>query len=87
MSEMIERMSIAMATEKYGDYDARHYSKGYEAAAIAALKAMREPDDVMVSDGAGEVPPSDDPHALFGTEIAKAVWQAMIDAALGQTPA
>ncbi len=70
MSEMVERVARAMLE----DSDFKHWID-WESAARAAISAMREPTDAMVSAGLKLV------DWNLGADDA---WRAMIDAALPQ---
>lgn len=85
--EMVERLARVLAKMHGGDPDggpnkARPIWMLYEVVAIAVIEAMREPTDAMLNrggyhciTGAGAVSKGD-------LAQAKAVWKAMIDAAL-----
>lgn len=86
---MIERLAEIIAPEWFGDASDMlnnypdqhiHYQNAAKAKVRAVLTALREPTEVMLQSG-GEVLRE---SVITRTMFAKAVWQAMIDAALNE---
>jgi len=79
MNEMIERMAKAVALTHWSD-DSRWLL--YVPAIKAALKAAREPTEVMIKEGEAtlfeHLPDARD----WALTLMKEAWQSMIDAAL-----
>lgn len=79
MSEMVERMARALYLWQYGkdDWDAAEPEEQEDAieAARSAIEAMREPTGEMLAEG---------PEIIGTVTKSYKLWQAMIDAALGQ---
>lgn len=75
MNEMIERVARAIADADMEDY--MEFAHRYDAAARAAIEAMREPSEKMVLAGKAVEPR----HYTFSSS-----YLAMIDAALEETP-
>jgi len=82
-TEMVERVAKAIC-EAYGHYpDERVASSGKEAweykvrEARAAIRALMEPTEEMVSKGS-------DGSSQYAADLAKHTWQAMLTAALGE---
>jgi hypothetical protein len=81
MSDMIERVERAIASKIVILGRPIHHSWA-EQAAIAAIKAMREPTEAMAIAGGYEVYDANDE---FCPEGAADAWRAMVDAALEDT--
>lgn len=75
MSEMIERVALAIS----GGDDPASILKIHRHRARAAIKAMREPTEAMVTAGAGA---EDHEFGVIGLQPATEAWRLMIDEAL-----
>ncbi len=95
MSEMVERAARAMALEDNGvdhwdvmseDGDGHGYvgKNEYQMMARAAIEAMREPTQEMITAAMVQLHPSVDERGVIQQAVdgARLDWQAMIDAAL-----
>jgi len=86
----IERAAHAMYAAvqpewDWNDPDAELLRHMYRENARVAIKAIREPDELMAQAGAeivGHVGP-DEPHEAYLNDAAE-IWRLMIDAALGE---
>ena len=82
MTDMIERVAVAMAENDSGPMDSalfaihwREFGEGYIDSARAAIAAMREPTEKMIDAGSKEQ------RNILSKPI-EGIWTAMIDAAL-----
>jgi len=85
MTDMIERVAVAMAENDSGPMDSalfaihwREFGEGYIDSARAAIAAMREPTEKMIDAGSKEQ------RNILSKPI-EGIWTAMIDAALEET--
>ena len=88
MSDMVERVAKAIEATMFADHelpcDAELHEK-YCGTARAAISAMREPTEEMLSHGDSSIPRAEadkDGHRMMGREVCLEAWKAMIDAAL-----
>ena len=80
-TSMIERMARVLAPTAFGSITSSKLAQGAERAramskARALLAAMRDPTDMMVDAG------NDMSESYGGRSVSRAIWPAMIDAAL-----
>lgn len=86
MSEMVEKLALAIMTELCGleskeDIDAAFIEGQFDLRAVvrAVLSALREPTEAMVLAGLNE---ADKHGAILGNGRTESIFQAMIDVAL-----
>ena len=92
--DVVERVARAICRAMWGDdcplmtaaaFEEEHWSQTL-AEARAAIAAMREPTEAMVA-AATHGPPSGPVLHPASVRAPRAVWRAMVDAALAQPPA
>jgi len=96
MSEMVERVARALVTLHGGRWDAMIFESedgelcqhAYLELARAAIAAMREPTDAMKAEGCEELGGFVTQDLWDGfahsSDVAAAIWRAMIDAGLAE---